>query len=58
MKFKHKKARNVNCGLFRHCRRIYLVSLATYLVGWGNLNESIRLLYLLIKIEFKFLACT
>jgi hypothetical protein len=34
--FKHKKARNVNCGLFRHCRRVYLVSLATYLVELGG----------------------
>ncbi len=34
--YRHKKARNVNCGLFRHCRRVYLVSLATYLVELGG----------------------
>ncbi|CAI1204100.1 Uncharacterised protein [Serratia liquefaciens] len=41
--YRHKKARKVNCGLFRYCHRIYLGSPVTYL-GWGNLNKSISLL--------------
>ncbi len=39
--YRHKKARKVNCGLFRYCHRIYLGSPVTYLVGWGSLNKSI-----------------
>lgn len=35
--YRHKKARNVNCGLFRYCHRIYLGSPVTYL-GWRDLN--------------------
>ncbi|SMB44541.1 hypothetical protein SPRA44_590077 [Serratia proteamaculans] len=34
--YRHKKARNVNCGLFRYCHRIYLVSPVTYLVELGG----------------------
>ncbi len=56
--YRHKKACKVNCGLFRYCHRIYLGSPVTYLVGWGNLNGLVSLLYLLIKIEFRFVVYT
>jgi len=34
--YRHKKARKVNCGLFRYCHRIYLGSPVTYLVELGG----------------------
>ncbi len=34
--YRHKKARNVNCGLFRYCHQIYLGSPVTYLVELGG----------------------